>query len=318
MKPRFKGEGARLKSRANSTNIIHLPNFRIEFLKEIWGGHKRGYVFLAASIQGGFWRERALKIPIDWDLVNDFFDQFPSSSHNIYFCPNSFRIAERKASLAFQTDMAWCDIDDADPNLFVPKPTILIETSPNRFQGIWKLSGIVTARKAEALSKFLAYEFGADKNGWSATKYLRLPFTLNHKPQYSLPCVKLNVCTSKKHEPWSHEKLRKRSVFKRYDTISTLEIVGVNWLQVLKKYKPKMKYRVLRLCQANFVDPLNKDRSTMIYIMIAGLCNAGASRDETAAVLFRNPYFLDKHGQNLRVLENEIDRISYKLGIDHD
>lgn len=318
MKPCFMGDGARLKLRAKSHNIIHMPDFRIQFLKEIWSDHKKGYVFLAASMHDGFWQERPFKIPIDWDLICNFLDEYQSTSHNIYFCPNAFRIAERKASFAFQTDMAWCDIDDADPNLFVPKPSILIKTSPNRFQGIWKLSGMVTARKAEALSKFLAYEFDADKNGWSITKYLRLPFTLNHKPQYDLPRVKLIDFTGKKHEPWPHEKLRKRLVFRSMDTVSTLNVEGVDWRLVLQKYKQKMKYRVRRLCETNVVDSLNKDRSTMIYIMIAGLVSAGASRNETAAVLFRNPYFLSKHGEDLRALENEIDRISNKLGVDHD
>jgi hypothetical protein len=63
-------------------------------------------------------------------------------------------------------------------------PTLLLETSENRHQGLWLLEDLAEPAEAEEISKAIAYahaDEGADKSGWDLTQLLRIPFTLNYK-----------------------------------------------------------------------------------------------------------------------------------------
>jgi hypothetical protein len=57
-----------------------------------------------------------------------------------------------------------------------------------------------------------------------------------------------------------------------------------------------------------------RDRSKCIFEIVAGLHDAGATSDEIASVLWHNPYFVSKHGQDRRTLGAEMGRIISKLG----
>ncbi len=46
---------------------------------------------------------------------------------------------------------------------------------------------------AEQISRNIWAKDGGDKGGWSVTKMLRLPGTINHKPEYRKPVVTLQA-----------------------------------------------------------------------------------------------------------------------------
>ena len=95
---------------------------------------------------------------------------------NVYWCPHGFSKPRRKKQYAVLPALLWSDMDEAHPNLQF-KPTIAIESSPDRYVGIWECDATVS----EGLNRRLTYHIGADKGGWDLTQVLRTPGTLNYK-----------------------------------------------------------------------------------------------------------------------------------------
>ena len=62
----------------------------------------------------------------------------------------------------------------------VPQPNYVLNTSPDKFQVVWKVEGI-TLEEAEALQHAMVREFGGDPAATDATRVLRLPGFANKK-----------------------------------------------------------------------------------------------------------------------------------------
>lgn len=62
----------------------------------------------------------------------------------------------------------------------IPKPNYIIESSPGRFQTIWKVEGF-TREKAEGLMIGMGRELGGDPAVHDVTRVMRLPGFFNHK-----------------------------------------------------------------------------------------------------------------------------------------
>ena len=68
----------------------------------------------------------------------------------------------------------------------VPKPNFVLETSPGKYQAIWRVEGI-KPEDAESTQQSIAYEFGADPAATDSTRVLRLPGFANKKYQHDFP-----------------------------------------------------------------------------------------------------------------------------------
>jgi hypothetical protein len=85
----------------------------------------------------------------------------------------------------------------ADPR--VPSPSILINSSPGRYQLLWKAYDL-TVEQAESVNKALTYEFGGDTAATDATRVLRLPGFHNWK--YESPfTVTAQYLSERVHSP---------------------------------------------------------------------------------------------------------------------
>ena len=62
----------------------------------------------------------------------------------------------------------------------VPQPNYVLNTSPEKFQVVWKAEG-VTLQEAEALQHAMVREFGGDPAATDSTRVLRLPGFANKK-----------------------------------------------------------------------------------------------------------------------------------------
>lgn len=100
---------------------------------------------------------------------------------NCYFCVNLLSKSSRLKENCLPTDVLWADLDFAHPDQRQPEPQIVIESSPGRFQALWKLSTKIDPIMAERYAKRIAYAWGGDKSGWDLTQLLRVPFTKNQK-----------------------------------------------------------------------------------------------------------------------------------------
>lgn len=299
----------RLAPLAADANHPLMPEAAAEFLVQLWGHLPADATTYMASRQGSRWIEH----PITGDrrcAAYEFIEEHPPEAGDLYFCPNGFRGALRKSQLALDTCLAWNDIDESDPRAFDLRPNILWETSSGRYQGIWFWNEIVPPHTAEQISKGLL-RFGGDKGGWSITKYLRVPGTINHKPERKRDPVRL-LRFNPRPQPVPNFPISPGNDLT--DATGELDPSRFESANVIKRYRRKVSLFARSLMEAQRV--IYPDRSEAIYVITSELICAGAENDEIACVLLDNPHFVEKHGANLAMAEREILTIRAKLGDD--
>jgi hypothetical protein len=82
----------------------------------------------------------------------------------------------------------YLDLDhDAERSLaaveqsnLVPQPNVVVETSPSKFQLVWRVAGF-PQEQAEAVLRAMARKFGGDPAATDSTRVLRLPGFVNRK-----------------------------------------------------------------------------------------------------------------------------------------
>ena len=277
----------------------------ISFLEKLWVYEADAFTFLSVRrANGGRWRDYAIcgNRP---DRLRELLERHPADDNDIYFCPNAFSEPSRVAHHALPTRYAWSDIDADDPTEFDPEPGILWESSPGRYQALWVWKRAAAGLTAEQYSRNLWKLYGGDSGGWSITKSLRLPGTINHKPQYARPYVRLIRFDSRP------QRMPLKLAFAPLMDFRTSER-GINPtafdpVEVIKRYRRKVRLEVRHLLTA--VRVLRGDRSKRVFQIVAELVAVGASDDEIASVLWVNPYFLDKWGRDVAALERQIHRI---------
>jgi hypothetical protein len=290
---------------------------QFRFLQEVWNIKgdigDTNYFFLAfKDVRTGKWTEHAITDDASFLDIHHLLAKFSRWDFDQYFCPNPFSEPRRKRQYALPTRFGWCDMDASDPDAYDPRPGVVWSTSPRRYQALWAWDEVHKVSDAEQFSKALAYRHGGDKNGWSATKMLRLIGSVNHKPKYDEPFVRTIAYD------WAEIASR------------PLPMKGArgNWPvhlanidadpgkhsrdAVLMRYWRNLHPKVRTLIRNR--KAYEPDRSGCIFHIIAGLHEAGANVDEIAAVLWDNPYFLEKHGRDLNKLNDELSRVIGKIG----
>lgn len=150
----------------------------IEFLTGVWNVQCQEGDYVAVAAKGSEWRDAVF--PFDAELPAKLERWMKNhTGESLYFCPLPFTIKRRSKAHVRGSRFLWADIDDADPNLV--KPSILWESSPGRFQGLWRVAEWLDPESAAQQSRDLAYYIGADRGGWDLTQVLRIPGTRNYK-----------------------------------------------------------------------------------------------------------------------------------------
>lgn len=150
----------------------------IEFLKFVWGEEK-GFVFL--PYKGSRWVEpKAFEWPVQEEQVERHIERH-GQDKDLYYCPNLFSEPNRNREFIKNPKWLYADLDSVDPRKLSLKPTLAIQSSPGRHQGLWKLARPIEPAKHENYNRRLTYATGADKGGWDLTQVLRIPGTRNHK-----------------------------------------------------------------------------------------------------------------------------------------
>src|SRR5690606_4046176 len=126
-----------------------------------------------------------------------------SLDNDVYFCPQLLGSRKRKKDNVQTCPTLWGDLDTASPAVMLVEPSVVVESSPKRYQAYWVLDKPIPAEQAEELCKKIAYyheEDGADKSGWDLTQLLRVPFTPNFKYE-DTPTVTIITANQKKYRP---------------------------------------------------------------------------------------------------------------------
>src|SRR5256885_13143166 len=71
-------------------------------------------------------------------------------------------------------------IEALENSEFVPRPNYVLNTSPEKFQVVWKVEGM-SIEEAEALNQAMVREFDGDPAATDSTRVLRLPGFANKK-----------------------------------------------------------------------------------------------------------------------------------------
>ena len=169
---------------------------RLEFFDYLFSDDV-GYVCLATQRPGkkDTFNEHYFKWPTEKAKMLEFIDK-ARSGHNVWFCVNVLSIPKRLKQNAIPQNLVWADLDSCTPDKVHIPPQCVIESSPGRFQAIWRLNKKIDPSRAEDYSRRIAYKYrdlGADVSGWDTTQLLRVPGTVNYKYDGlpSVPEVKL-------------------------------------------------------------------------------------------------------------------------------
>ncbi len=128
--------------------------------------------------------EKFFAFPKNLEGALDFLEQRSMQQFNLYFCQGLLRSERRRKENITECGFIWADVDDCKPEKLKLEPTVLIRTSPGRYQAMWKLKQPIPAVDAEKIAARIAHfhkEDGADTSGWDLTQLLRVPLTSNLK-----------------------------------------------------------------------------------------------------------------------------------------
>lgn len=179
------------------------------FFKLLLGPRVKGHMCIATmEPTGDNFKERFFAYPDELDGMLDYIDKY-TPTHNVYFCPQLLRSPRRtKDNVTFCTS-AWADLDECDPNNLLVKPSVVVESSPLRYQTYWIFEDAQHGEPAQDVSKRIAYYHsfqGADRSGWDLTQLLRVPGTFNKKPEYGEAVVKIETINRNKYRIEDFEK----------------------------------------------------------------------------------------------------------------
>lgn len=166
----------------------------LEFMHTIFG-EQTGYLF---ACRRGAWEGERFHYP----------DEVSKALPYDYFCVQLLKTpgARLKENIVDKVSVVWADLDTCKPSKLLVSPSILVQSSPGRYQGYWLLDAPVPSTQAEELSRRIAYHHakdGADRSGWDLTQLLRIPGTRNSK--YENVFVKLISQTSALYRPSDFE-----------------------------------------------------------------------------------------------------------------
>lgn len=190
------------------------------FFKHLLGPRVKGWVCIATlEPTGENFKERFFAYPDNLPDMMNYIDKY-TPTHNVYFCPQLLRSPKRTKDNVVACTAAWADLDECDPSNMLVRPTIVVESSPLRYQAYWLFEDVFHAEPAQDISKRIAYYHsfqGADRSGWDLTQLLRVPGTFNKKPHYGEAVVKITEVNRNKY---------REEDFKKYPVVTNEVDVG--------------------------------------------------------------------------------------------
>jgi len=125
-------------------------------------------------------------------------------------------------------------LEALENSALVPRPNYVLETSPEKFQVVWKVEEM-TVEEAEALNRAIVREFDGDPAATDSTRVLRLPGFANKKYEadfyvqartesmqtYHLPDFKLQI--DSQDAPWHQHEEVARKPLTQSNTLSQSE-----------------------------------------------------------------------------------------------
>ena len=216
------------------------------------------------------------ELPQALEHINNFFLEF-----DVYFCSQLFGKKQRKKDNVQDCPNLWSDLDTCPPDELLVTPSVLIESSPGRYQGLWVLDRAIDASEAEDYSRRIAYYHsasGADKSGWDLTQLLRVPYTQNHKYDPP-PTVTISEANNKRYRVSDFSDYPQTKGYAHLE-IPFPDVADVNYENILQQYRKEINPRFWTL----FYEEPEDDWSKALWQLELLLIESGLSREETFVV----------------------------------
>jgi len=268
-------------------------------LRQVWEPQGEGFAFTPYKDPNGQWHEASLRFPSTGLIVPQVGD--------VYFCPNLFRGQHRRQGDVQRGCWLYADLDEADPNSISPKPTIAWESSPGRFQALWRLDKRIPPKLLNELNKRLTYKVGADKGGWDLTQVLRVPGTRNHKYEEE-PIVKVMWADGKTYPLTKMKRYLKEVDIAPADSPpDDLKLPNLSPKEIYDKHRTAITGRTKRLLVQKEV--VEGERSDRLWELEHLLLDAGLAPEEVL-ILVRNSAWNKYRGRGdeVRRLWTEIQK----------
>lgn len=152
-----------------------------DFLELVWGEHG-GWVDLPTKV-GRYWVPFYTEWPAD-SIISRRIDSSLRDREDLYYSVAKFSQRGRRIEDVVPARWLWADLDEVHPTAAAKLgllPTVAVESSPGRYQALWRLTRPLNAKTLEQLNQALSYALDADKGGWDLTQVLRMPGTRNFK-----------------------------------------------------------------------------------------------------------------------------------------
>lgn len=233
-------------------------NFVVDHFKSLNGK----YFCISSKGPDNYWQ--------DTYFTRDALDDIPRfleqhAEKDLYFGLLGLKDKSRKTESVVPSKILFADIDGVPESEFEKfPPTILIQSSPGRFVGIWK----TTFNYTEELNKRLTYEFGFDKGGWDPGQVLRIPGTKNYK-YTARPEVRLMYDDG---EIYSFEKFNE-IIPERHQIIH-----GNDFDEIYHKYAHGFSTELIQMLTAK--SDFSGDRSKVFWKLINLLLDHGVTRED--------------------------------------
>ena len=109
-----------------------------------------------------------------------------SAGAAVAYCVNATDLKGRGLANIKRVRALWCEADTAEPRKFPIPPDVIVESSPGKWHFYWLVNGI-TPEQFTAAMDLMCSAYASDTAAKDITRVLRLPGTLNQKPQLPQP-----------------------------------------------------------------------------------------------------------------------------------
>lgn len=275
-------------------------NDSVEFLEKVITTEE-GYLLLA--IRNGVvpWHQEFHRWPDDKEQIAARIE-LVKGNHDVYYSAHLFSEKDSSKQYVLPSRTIQADLDAATK--YPIDPSLLVETSPERFQGYWILKFQVETDVLERLSKRVTYSIqDSDHSGWSAGHRVRVPGTLNFK--YNNGPYDVHLVTDavdKLYVPEDIELLPpiQGSVLAIYDNdfLATSDVITSEKgpFELVQSVRDKIPQTVYYDYMNKVVGTGPEGRSGALWALMCSLFEAGLNRQQV--------YWVAKHSVNNKFAED--------------
>lgn len=248
---------------------------REKFFRTVFGEHD-GWIGVAYKHDGSL-VEAYFKYPSQLtDLLAWVNSNYLNS--DLYFSPMLFGVAKRKRANVTVCPVVWAEFDGEPIDKVKPEPSIVVESSPNKYHLLWLLDEPAPPHEAETASRKVAYTYGADTSGWDLSQLLRIPITHNYK-YVEQPLVQFRKFESATHKLKEFEFLKDKPELKAISN-GLPNVDGLDAAAILSKYGARVPPAAFNL----FNNAPERDWSSALWALESLLFEAGLDEKEVYVV----------------------------------